>query len=348
MSKISMSKSPRSSSSRGFTLVELLVVIAIIGVLVALLLPAVQAAREAARRSSCTNNLKNMALAVHNYHDARKELPPSRLGEHQKTWQFLILPYLEQGAVADRWDEAKGDFYDQPAEMRTHVAVIYLCPSRDRETPLMSFRPDGVHGGHSFNNPDGIGSGEFLGAKTDYAANGGSPFKSVGGTIRHNGTVSPDFYPSMNGSMIVPMFDKYNAGFARRLIEEWSSRTSFNSITDGTSNTFLCGEATRAYCYGTPDKAWKGVHAYSGDNVRAVMVGHDEAPLYGANELWLKGFGSEHPGVCQFAMVDGSVKAVIVDIDPLALAALATRDGGEVENAIPVANQSPVEPHDEG
>ena len=337
-----MSKSLRTT--RGFTLVELLVVIAIIGVLVALLLPAVQAAREAARRSSCTNNLKNMALAIHNYHDARRGLPPSRLGEHQKTWQFLILPYLEQDALEDRWDETKGDFYDQPAEMRTHVVSIYQCPSRDRESPLMSIKPDGVHGGHSFNNPDGTGSGEFLGAATDYAACGGSPFKSEDGVIRHNGSGNPTYYPSMNGAMIVPVFPKYNVGFAERFVKKWSPRTSLKSITDGTSNTLLCGEATRAYCYGTPDnpKSWKGVHAYSGDNVRALMIGQEEGPLYGANELWNNGFGSEHPGVCQFAMVDASVRAVITDIDLLALAALATRDGGEVENAIPVADQSPV------
>ena len=83
----------------GFTLVELLVVIAIIGVLVALLLPAVQAAREAARRTQCTNNLKQMGLACHNFHDARKSLPPAYMsGEGFGTWLMLIMPYMEEGA----------------------------------------------------------------------------------------------------------------------------------------------------------------------------------------------------------------------------------------------------------
>ena len=337
-----MSKTPRSG--RGFTLVELLVVIAIIGVLVALLLPAVQAAREAARRSQCINSMKNTALAIHNYHDSRRALPPSRLGEHQKTWQHVILAYLEQGAVVDRWDESKGDFYDQPADARTHVVSIYLCPSRSRDDVVNSIKPDGTHGGHALNSPDGLKSGEFLGSVTDYAACGGSPFKSADGVIRDNASVHPKYYPSMNGALIISQFPDFGNDFARRFIGDWSSRTSFKHIVDGTSNTFMFGEATRAYCYGTPDDkiTWKGVQAFNGDNVRGLVVGHEEAPIYGANEEWNNGFGSEHPGVCHFAMVDGSAQAINIDIDPLVSAAKATRDGGEVTDAIPVADQPPV------
>ena len=80
----------------GFTLIELLVVIAIIGVLVGLLLPAVQQAREAARRSSCANNLKQVGLAVHNFHDGYKKLPPTSAGYAKLPWTGLLLPYLEQ------------------------------------------------------------------------------------------------------------------------------------------------------------------------------------------------------------------------------------------------------------
>src|ERR687898_633618 len=97
---------------RGFTLVELLVVIAIIGILVALLLPAVQAAREAARRSQCVNNLKQIGIAIHNYHDAHKKLPPGSplVGPNDDpqlpgmTWAGLILPYMEEGAIYDSFN----------------------------------------------------------------------------------------------------------------------------------------------------------------------------------------------------------------------------------------------------
>src|SRR5512145_1647175 len=97
------SGSPRKFDQRGFTLVELLVVIAIIGVLVALLLPAVQAAREAARRSQCTNNLRQLGLALHNHHDTFNVLPFARTGGRPQSisWAPLIMPYIEQKNLLD-------------------------------------------------------------------------------------------------------------------------------------------------------------------------------------------------------------------------------------------------------
>jgi prepilin-type N-terminal cleavage/methylation domain-containing protein len=92
---------------RGFTLVELLVVIAIIGLLVALLLPAVQSAREASRRTACANNLKQQALGIHSYHTSDGRLPPSRISDHKATWLVLILPHVEQAAFFAEWDLAR-------------------------------------------------------------------------------------------------------------------------------------------------------------------------------------------------------------------------------------------------
>jgi prepilin-type N-terminal cleavage/methylation domain-containing protein len=98
-------------SKRGFTLVELLVVIAIIGILVAMLLPAVQAAREAARRSQCTNNLKQLSLAMLTYHQAVGKFPPPGISSNQVSWLVLILPYLEQKPLHDQFDFNQGNVY---------------------------------------------------------------------------------------------------------------------------------------------------------------------------------------------------------------------------------------------
>ena len=130
----------------GFTLVELLVVIAIIGVLVALLLPAVQAAREAARRMSCTNKLKQIALAIHNFHDVRgtlpagnvvKQGPPNNKFDHYDTWTISILPYIEQGNLAQLWDQNLPNVVPpatspQMDKLRTTLMPVYNCPAQTR------------------------------------------------------------------------------------------------------------------------------------------------------------------------------------------------------------------------
>ncbi len=127
---------------RGFTLVELLVVIAIIGILIALLLPAVQAAREAARRSECTNNLKQVALAMHNYHDTYRSLPPAMWSCCWETWPVTLMPFIEQASLYDEYDiEGKWDWnriYSSPANIDVISMWLdaYTCPSDTQDAKI--------------------------------------------------------------------------------------------------------------------------------------------------------------------------------------------------------------------
>src|SRR5215211_9363641 len=115
----------RSKPRSGFTLIELLVVIAIIGVLIALLLPAVQAAREAGRRSSCANNLKQIGVAVQSFHAANQALPRSRASCQHATWATELWPYLEFRELTELWGPVKA-FHSQPAEIRNANVPLYF------------------------------------------------------------------------------------------------------------------------------------------------------------------------------------------------------------------------------
>ena len=160
-----------STKRRGFTLIELLVVMAIISLLVGLLMPAVQKTREAANRMSCSNNLKQIATAMHNYQGTYFCLPPSRIDEQKATWAVLILPFMEKDTLSNRWDINR-TYYEQTTEARTTAVRSYFCPTRR----TASMNPKQSLSGDVPSVPvAGLPLGKHIpGALTDYAVSIGT------------------------------------------------------------------------------------------------------------------------------------------------------------------------------
>jgi len=319
---------PRAQRRGAFTLVELLVVIAIIGVLVALLLPAVQVARESARRMQCSNNLKQCPLAAHGYHDAYNVLPPGRL-DHRGglTWAVQILPYMEQDNFFKQWDITRL-YYDQGTNVTAGDAIrrnpvkTYRCPSRSR-TLAISITGD---------TPDTPFSGArsppdyYTGAVSDYAAcigNDTTPESSGIAGEGGNGAFSVALIPWIYVRPVV-------SGGPPGILGPQKSMTRFGNITDGLSNTLFFGEKhVRNGQFGNGNSEGDG-SVYNGDILAFASrpAGRFNPLALGPTDRFRTQFGSYHPGVCQFAFGDGSVRAIPVNISLTILDVLAIRDDG--------------------
>ena len=209
----------RTSNRFAFTLVELLVVVTLIALLIALLLPAVQAARETARQMQCSNHLKQMGLAIHQFHDLFGSLPPCYLsGRGHTTWAGLILPYIEQQTLYDAAKIGEGaSIYSLASSIYRTQVPIYYCPSR-RTPPQLST-----------NDVTRWGVGPTYGAMCDYAINMGD---GIGGY----------WWNTNRGITAMAQNATFTGSDPTWTCTNWKCVRSFADVSDGLSNTLLVGE----------------------------------------------------------------------------------------------------------
>jgi prepilin-type N-terminal cleavage/methylation domain-containing protein len=349
-----------SRNRRGFTLIELLVVIAIIAVLIALLLPAVQQAREAARRTQCKNNLKQLALALHNYHDVTGTTFPSGFiyrnsggatfpaGLSGWSWMAMLLPQIDQAPLFNLIGNANPGFSTGLWGMTlaattgpvNQIIPALLCPSDSR--PGTTVNITSINGTATITTPNPCGRTNYFGvAGVDpawvpvTAPNGASPgvFGTIGSgsSLINVGAIGtyinptpPPGYPVNSTAVTV---DRYRGVFGA------NSNVGFRGLIDGSSNTIVIGERyTPAASAATP--------AASGDGVW-IGATHSETAFGQGNALgeatlpinWnftsstprpsTTGYGSMHVGGCHFVMGDGAVRLISQNVDMQTYRALA-------------------------
>jgi type II secretory pathway pseudopilin PulG len=282
--------------------VELLVVIAIIALLIGLLMPAVQRVREAANRIKCGNNLKQIGLAMHMYHDNNPTLPNSRLSDFHATWAVLIMPYIEQDNLYKQWNLPQS-YYAQTDVARLTPVPIYFCPSRrtPQTPPTASIMGDQ-------DDDTGPALGPLTpGALGDYGA--------CTGTDNCDGA---DCIGAVNGA--------FRVGFNQ--FGQTIGAIAFKDITDGLSNTILVGE--KHVMYGNFGKGLLDCSLYNGDywTCSTRSAGPNFQLAKSINDPVI-GFGSYHPTLCQFVLGDASVRPIQISTDPKILALLANIADGQ-------------------
>ncbi len=302
---------------RGFTLVELLVVIAIIGILVALLLPAIQAAREAARRTQCANNLKQIALAAHNFHDTFKKFPPGALVRSTPALDQgvgllpFLLPFMELQNVRDKITVGMDVNYDMTTPNRPANTVGFWSTFPDESPQYQSWAaaqdkiPAFLCPSVPQNQIPSLGVGLSLvyysgGVTVYYFASPPPPI----GLTNYLGCAG------VIGRIGSSYYDQWQGVFSNR------SSTSMSDVLDGTSNVLMFGEYSNGYDENNAlylTAAW--ISASSAPTYWGLRPDDtdDPQPSIRVRQGWWQ-FGSFHPGVAQFAMVDGAVRQISFDI----------------------------------
>ncbi|MDA8043217.1 MAG: DUF1559 domain-containing protein [Pirellulales bacterium] len=311
----------------GFTLIELLVVIAIIGVLVGLLLPAVQQAREAARRSACSNNMKQQGLAVHNYADVNPEkFPVGWVGEYENgEWHgdegeghgfaSRMLPFIEQNNVYKTINFGAQVSAASNATARTTVISTFLCPS------------DSYGSGDVF-NPGAEGSGE----DTPDANPGGTAYsRSNYPGVFGNEHIAGHEHDDLTASLLSGDDEGLEPGEGNGIFfaggASGENAVSFRDVRDGLSKTIMIGERDSRL----GGSLWIG----RGDGLEAGMsrvVGVGEHVFNSGGEAHFEDYYSSHPGGVSFVFADGHVAFLSDGMSDALFASLCTRAGGEVVN----------------
>jgi prepilin-type N-terminal cleavage/methylation domain-containing protein len=314
----------RRDANRAFTLVELLVVIAIIGVLVAMLLPAVQAAREAARRSQCQNNLRQVGIALHNYESANNSLPAGSgytRTEPKGTWVVAIAPHLEQTALFNQYDFTKYSDESPNLELAATLTVpVLICPSDDEAAePILQNRRQG-QGSHNPIVSQGLWYTGSVGPTVPERCEFDKPTSD---TYRFTcqgccwGTLWPD------GTPLTPCSETHPEGSSDTcagMICRRHEGITFRSVTDGLANTIMAGETLPTHW------VWNCVFCdnfpVSSTHIPVnTMRRRDDALLASLTS----GFKSAHAGGANVVMGDASVHFLSETIDYLTYNILGSR-----------------------